>query len=84
MMAVYEWQDLDLDEIPEIAFQLIQTRKPIEVRMRACAADDWSNEQLVGFRLDLEGEYGSVVNFVDANGRGWLYCQIYRQPVAAQ
>ena len=78
------WEDLELDEIPEIAFQLVQTRKPIEVRLRNCAADDWSNEQLVGFRLDLEGEYGSVVNFVDANGRGWLYCQVYRQPVAPE
>ena len=80
----YSWQDLDLDEIPELAFQLVQTRKPIEVRLRACAADDWSNEQLVGFRLDLEGEYGTgVVYFVDTNGGEWLYCQVYRQPVAA-
>ena len=78
-----EWQGLDLDEIPEIAFQLAQTRKPIEVRLRACADDDWSNEQLVGFRLG-EGEYGSVIYFIDANGREWLYCQVYRQPVGAQ
>ena len=79
------WEDLDLDEIPEIAFELVQKRKPIEVRLRACAADDWSNEQLVGFRLDRDGEYGTgVVYFVDANGREWLYCQVYRQPVAAQ
>ena len=75
------WEDLDLDEIPEIAFQLVQTRQPIEVRLRDFADSEWSNEQLVGFRLDLEGPYGTgVVYFVDANGREWLYCQVYRQP----
>ena len=79
----YSWQDLDLDEIPEIAFELVQTRKPVEVRLRDSADDSWSNEQLVGFRLDLEGEH-RVVYFVDANGREWLYCQVYRQPVGAQ
>lgn len=83
-MEIYEWEDLDLDEIPEIAFQLVQTRKPVEVRLRDSADDDWSNEQLVGFRLG-EGPYGTgVVYFVDLNGREWLYCQVYRQPVAAQ
>ena len=79
----YLWRYLELDEIPEIALQLVQGRKPVEVRMRKSADDDWSNEQLVGFRL-AEGEYGSVIYFIDAIGGEWLYCQDYREPVEAQ
>ena len=77
------WRYLELDEIPEIALQLVQDRKPVEVRMRNSADDDWSNEQLVGLRL-AEGEYGSVIYFIDAIGGEWLYCQDYREPVGAQ
>jgi len=71
------WRQVDMDEIGDLMFELVQTRQPIEVRLRDFSGDPWSQEQLVGFRLDHDGE--QVVYFVDANGREWLYCQVNRQ-----
>jgi hypothetical protein len=71
------WRQVDMDEIGDLMFRIVQTRKPIEVRLRDFSDDSWSQEQLVGFRLDHDGEH-RVVYFVDANGREWLYCQVNR------
>jgi len=72
------WREVDIDEVVDLMFQIVQTRQPIEVRLRDFPDDPWSQEQLVGFRLERDGEYGSVIYFVDANGREWLYCQVNR------
>ena len=71
------WREVDMDEIGDMMFRIVQARQPIEVRLRDFSDDPWSQEQLVGFRLDHDGE-NRVVYFVDANGREWLYCQINR------
>jgi hypothetical protein len=71
------WRQVDMDEIGDLMFAIVQTRQPIEVRLRDFSDDPWSQEQLVGFRLDHDGEH-RVVYFVDANGREWLYCQVNR------
>jgi hypothetical protein len=71
------WRQVDMDEIGGLMFSIVQTRQPIEVRLRDFSDDPWSQEQLVGFRLDHNGEHRAVY-FVDANGREWLYCQVSR------
>ncbi len=71
------WRQVGMDEIGDLMFEIVQARQPIEVRLRDFAEDPWSQEQLVGFRLDHDGEH-RVVYFVDANGREWLYCQVNR------
>jgi hypothetical protein len=69
------WREVNMDDIGDMMFEIVQTRQPIEVRLRDFFDDPWSQEQLVGFRLDHDGEH-RVVYFVDANGREWLYCQV--------
>jgi len=71
------WREVDMDEIGDLMFRIVQTRQPIEVRLRDFSDDPWSQEQLVGFRLDYDGEH-RLVYFVDANKREWLYCQVNR------
>ena len=71
------WREVNMDEIGDLMFSIVQTRQPIEVRLRDFSDDPWSQEQLVGFRLDHDGEH-RVVYFVDANGRERLYCQVNR------
>ena len=64
-----------MDEIGDLMFSIVQNRQPIEVRLRDFSDGPWSQEQLIGFRLDHDGEH-KVVYFVDGNRREWLYCQI--------
>ena len=71
------WREVNMDEIGDLMFQIVQARQPIEVRLRDFSDDPWSQEQLVGFRLDHDGEHRAVY-FVDANGWEWLYCQVNR------
>jgi hypothetical protein len=71
------WREVNMDEIGDLMFSIVQTRQPIDVRLRDFSDDPWSQEQLVGFRLDCDGEHRAVY-FVDANRREWLYCQVGR------
>ena len=71
------WREVDMDEIGDLMFRIVQTRQPIEVRLRDFSDNPWSQEQLVGFRLDHDGEH-RVVYFIDTTGREWLYCQVNR------